>query len=274
MFDNIMFDEEILFTYIGYAAGLATILTFAIQILRIIETKNVTNLSSYMYIIYSLGLVCWFAYGVYIDSYILLFSNLITFFCTFIILILIIYYDAEDKIERERRDDITTVYNRKYFEQAVPEKIAQALVAKQNFALVMLKVDNLAEFRQKYGDKTADKALKQVGGALEKDLRGTDMVARYDNEKFVIFLANSDEKGTKTVAGRLSENIKKLSVKINRKQNLDLTVSMGACSSKHAKALTDLINGANKALDTLPPRSKIKIQFCKNKLRQGPAIGP
>lgn len=47
MFDNIMFDEEILFTYIGYAAGLATILTFAIQILRIIETKNVTNLSSY-----------------------------------------------------------------------------------------------------------------------------------------------------------------------------------------------------------------------------------
>ena len=44
MFDNIMFDEEILFTYIGYAAGLATILTFAIQILRIIETKNVTNL--------------------------------------------------------------------------------------------------------------------------------------------------------------------------------------------------------------------------------------
>ena len=86
-----------------------------------------------------------------------------------------------------------------------------------------------------------------------------------DNEKFVIFLANSDEKGTKTVAGRLSENIKKLSVKINRKQNLDLTVSMGACSSKHAKALTDLISGANKALDNIPPRSKIKIQFCKNK---------
>ena len=63
----------------------------------------------------------------------------------------------------------------------------------------------------------------------------------------------------------MSENIKKLSVKINRKQNLDLTVSMGACSSKHAKALTDLINGANKALDNIPPRSKIKIQFCKNK---------
>ena len=29
MFDNIMFDEEILFTYIGYAAGLAKLLTGA-----------------------------------------------------------------------------------------------------------------------------------------------------------------------------------------------------------------------------------------------------
>ena len=265
MFENIMFDEETLFTYIGYAAGLATVLTFAIQILRIIETKNVSNLSSYMYIIYSLGLVCWFAYGVYIDSYILLFSNLITFLCTFVILILIIYYDAEDKIERERRDDITSVYNRKCFEQTVPERIAASLVAKQSFAVMMLKVDEIAEVRKKYNEKIANKVLKQVGNALEKDLRGTDMVARYDNEKFVIYLANSDEKGTKTVAGRLNENIKKLSVKVSRKQNVCPSISMGACVSKQAKALADLVSGAEKALDNIPARSKIKIQFCKNK---------
>ena len=135
MLENIMFDEDTIFTYIGYAAGLSTILTFALQIWKILETKNVSSLSSYMYIIYCLGLVCWFAYGVYIDSYILLFSNLITFLFSFVILVLILYYDAEDKIERERRDDITTVYNMKYFQQAVPEKIAQALVGKQNFSL-------------------------------------------------------------------------------------------------------------------------------------------
>lgn len=265
MLENIMFDEDTIFTYIGYAAGLSTILTFALQIWKILETKNVSSLSSYMYIIYCLGLVCWFAYGVYIDSYILLFSNLITFLCSFVILILILYYDAEDKIERERRDDITTVYNMKYFQQAVPEKIAQALVGKQNFSLLMLKIDNLTKLRNSSSIKTAHKALKQIGAVIEKDLRGSDMVARYNEEKFVIFLSNSDEKGAKVVAGRLTDNIKKIQFKISSQNKMTFLPIMGACTSKTAKALSDLIRGADKAIDEVSPKSKIKIQFCKKK---------
>lgn len=265
MLENIMFDEDILFTYIGYAAALATILTSTLQILKIIETKNVSSLSSYMYIIYCLGLVCWFAYGVYINSYILLFANLITFMFSFVILILILYYDAEDKIERERRDDITTVYNMKYFQQIIPEKIAQALVAKQNFSLIMLKIDNLTKLRNSSSIKTANKALKQIGAVIEKDLRGSDMIARYNEEKFVIFLSNSDEKGAKVVAGRITDNIKKIQFKISSKDKITFLPIMGACTSKTAKALSDLIRGANKAIDEVSPKSKIKIQFCKNK---------
>ena len=83
-----MFDEEVIFSYIGYAAGLATILTFTIQIMKIIETKKITNLSSYMYIIYALGLICWAAYGVYIENWLIVIANLITFLFTFIILLL------------------------------------------------------------------------------------------------------------------------------------------------------------------------------------------
>lgn len=265
MLENIMFDEDILFTYIGYAAALATILTSTLQILKIIETKNVSSLSSYMYIIYCLGLVCWFAYGVYINSYILLFANLITFMFSFVILILILYYDAEDKIERERRDDITTVYNMKYFQQIIPEKIAQALVSKQNFSLIMLKIDNLTKLRNSSSIKTAHKALKQIGAVIEKDLRGSDMIARYNEEKFVIFLSNSDEKGAKVVAGRITDNIKKIQFKISSKDKITFLPIMGACTSKTAKALSDLIRGANKAIDEVSPKSKIKIQFCKNK---------
>lgn len=265
MFENIMFDEDTIFTYIGYAAALATILTAALQTFKIIETKNVSSLSSYMYIIYCLGLVCWFAYGVYINSYILLLANLITFLFSFVILVLILYYDAEDKIERERRDDITTVYNLKYFQQAVPEKIAQALVSKQNFSLIMLKIDNLAKLRNSTNIKTANKALKQIGTVIEKDLRGSDMIARYNEEKFIIFLANSDEKGAKVVAGRLTENIKKIQFKCSSKDKMTFLPIMGACTSKTAKALSDLIRGADKAIDEVSPKSKIKIQFCKKK---------
>lgn len=262
---KMIFDEEILFTYIGYAAGLATVLTFTIQIMRIIETKNVTNMSSYMYTIYSLGLVCWFAYGVYIDSYILVISNLITFICTFIILMMILYYDAEDKIEKARRDDITSVYNYKYFTEAAAEKIAQSLINDQNFAVMMLKVENIQELKDKYGLKFYNKILKLVGSQLEKDLRGSDLIARLDEEKFIIFLANSDEKGAKTVANRLLESAKNLNIKLNKKQNINITSCIGACTSKYGKSLISLTENTEKALYNIPAKSKTKIKFHNGK---------
>ena len=149
--------------------------------------------------------------------------------------------------------------------EVIPEKIAQALVSKQNFSLIMLKIDNLAKLRNSTNVKTANKALKQIGAVIEKDLRGSDMIARYNEEKFVIFLSNSDEKGAKVVAGRITDNIKKIQFKISSKDKITFLPIMGACTSKTAKALSDLIRGANKAIDEVSPKSKIKIQFCKNK---------
>ena len=113
---RLMFSEETIYLYIGYAAGIATISAFAIQTIRILKTKNITGLSSYMYTLYSLSLICWFTYGVFIDSWIIAIANLVTFFFTFVILCLILYYDEEDKIERYRRDPLTYVFNKKYYD--------------------------------------------------------------------------------------------------------------------------------------------------------------
>ncbi len=251
--------ETTLFPYIGYAAGLATVLTFAIQTLRIVQTKNVTNLSSYMYIMYSLGSICWFAYGVYIESWILVFSNLITFFFVFIILCLILYYDAEDKIERARRDPETYLFNRQYFTQAVPEKIGQALAAGQNFAVMMLSFANYQNITEKHGKKIGSKALKTLAKYLDKALRNTDMIARYDDNSFSIYIDNADDKIAKIVAGRLNDDIKKLTLKSKDNQDISFDVTLGISSSKQDHNLEALLNKAAEALKTATPRSRVKL---------------
>ena len=260
----LLFDEEILFTHIGYAAGLATILTFTIQILRIIETKNVTNLSSYMYMIYTLGLVCWFAYGVYIESWILVISNLITFLCTFTILLLIIYYDAEDKIERERKDPQTGVYNFKYFNEAVPLKIAEAIATKQKYSLLLVAADNLTEIYEKYGQRNSEKVLKNTAKVLDKALRGSDMVARYDEDKFVVYLAGTDDKSIKVVAERLYATLNASAIKI-KKDEVVVSARIGGCASKYAEDVEQLCKHAGEALREITFKSRCKIKIWKNK---------
>jgi len=265
MLEFLIFQNDTLFEYIGYAAGLATILTFTIQIFQIIASKNVSNLSSYMYTIYSLSLVCWFTYGVYIDSNILLFSNLATFFCVFIILILIIYYDAEDKIERERRDDITPVYNKKYFDETVPVKIAELSVADQPYSFLILNINNMNEIHQQYKEKISHKVLKTFASAIEKDLRSSDMIARHNDDTFTVFLSGADEKGAKIVANRLEQIVKNLNIKINRKVSISISVKIGGCSSKNANNLQSLHYHALVALKEITAKSKSKIKFYKKK---------
>ena len=258
-----MFDEEVLFTYIGYAAGLATILTFTIQILKIIETKNVASLSSYMYAIYSLGLVCWAAYGIYIENWLIVFANLITFFFTFAILMLIIYYDAEDKIERARRDELTYVFNRKYFEQTVPVRIAEAKTVNQHFAIMLVSLANSTATAKKYGKKIGKKLLKTLAKTLEKDLRETDMVARIDDNKFAVYLAGTDNKSAEIVATRLYNNIQFNKIKINKEQELSPDVKMGICTSEHGEDMEELMQKADKTLKAITVKSPSKIKICK-----------
>lgn len=258
---RLMFSEETIYLYIGYAAGIATISAFAIQTIRILKTKNITGLSSYMYTLYSLSLICWFTYGVFIDSWIIAIANLVTFFFTFVILCLILYYDEEDKIERYRRDPLTYVFNKKYYEECVPQKIIEATINKQPFSIVVGKINNLEDIHEQLGNKYRNRALKHTAKTLEKALRDSDFIARIDDNLFAIYLSNTNDKIAKTVLMRVLESINKIEIKKGSQQKMSVQMLFGICPSKEDAELKDLTSKAEKALAeaSLKKNSQIKI---------------
>ncbi len=245
---QMVFDDGTIFTYIGFAAGIATIMAFAIQTIRILSTKNITGLSSYMYTMYSLALICWFTYGIYIESWILAFSNLITFFFTFSILLMILYYDEEDKIERYRRDPLTYVFNKKYYEDTVPSKIIAAQIAQKPFCILVATINNLSQIQDKLGSKYRDRALKHTAKALEKALRDSDFIARIDNNKFAIFLDNVNASIAKSVTLRVIESIHNVVIKKSDKLILHPELLVGICPSTEGTELAVLTAKAETAL--------------------------
>ncbi len=259
---NLMFSDGLIYAYIGYAAGLATISAFAIQTVRILRTKNITGLSSYMYTMYSLSLICWFAYGVYLDSWIMAIANLVTFLFTFIILLLILYYDEEDKIERYRRDPLTYVFNKKYYEESVSQKIIEATIHKQPFSIVVGKINNLKNIYEQMGGKYRNRALKATAKTLEKALRDSDFIARIDDNLFAIYLANTDEKTAKKVSERVLESVNNIEIK-NGSKSLNIQMMLGICSSLEKDDLNGLTNKAVKAISEIPAKSRISIKIYK-----------
>lgn len=258
---KLMFADETVYLYIGYAGGIATIAAFAIQTIRILRTKNISGLSSYMYMLYSLSLICWFTYGVYLDSWILAIANLITFCFTFLILGLILYYDEEDKIERYRRDPLTYVFNKKYYEEYVPQKIIEAKISKQPFSIVAGKIENLEEINKQLGSKYRGRALKQVAKTLEKALRDSDVIARIEDNLFAIYLSNANDKTAKGVLTRVLESINKIEIKKNLRQKMNVEMLFGVEYTKDDAELKELTARAGKALAgaSLKKNSQIKI---------------
>ncbi|MFZ2171709.1 MAG: SemiSWEET transporter [Methylococcaceae bacterium] len=64
---------------IGYIAATLTTASFLPQAILTIKTKDTGSLSLSMYSLFTLGVLCWLIYGVYITDEAIIFANAITF---------------------------------------------------------------------------------------------------------------------------------------------------------------------------------------------------
>jgi MtN3 and saliva related transmembrane protein len=72
----------------GIMAAVMTTSAMFPQAYKIIKNRNVTSISLLMYVINTLGIIFWFVYGILIDNWILIITNIIGFVpaCTIVVL--------------------------------------------------------------------------------------------------------------------------------------------------------------------------------------------
>lgn len=67
-----------LFTFIGFAAGALTTLAFLPQVLHTYRSKSVDGFSYTTLVTFSVGVLLWFIYGVYLCSWPMILANGLT----------------------------------------------------------------------------------------------------------------------------------------------------------------------------------------------------
>ncbi|MCM1324512.1 MAG: SemiSWEET transporter [Acetobacter sp.] len=66
------------FEIIGYMAGLFTAVCFMPQSIKTLRTRETKGISAVSYALFSLGLICWIIYGVYLHSIQMILFNAIS----------------------------------------------------------------------------------------------------------------------------------------------------------------------------------------------------
>ena len=146
------------------------------------------------------------------------------------------------------RDPLTSVYNRRYFEEEVSKRIAIAKQQKQPYSVLMLDADHFKNVNDTYGHKIGDKVLIELAAKTERALRDHDIVARYGGEEFVVFLPDIKSVQGAVVAERLRHSIERIVVYSDNKQEVRFTVSIGVSSSDISDNVDTLIKTADSAL--------------------------
>lgn len=128
------------------------------------------------------------------------------------------------------RDFLTGLANRFHFEASLKRETALSRQNKSKLALLLLDLDKFKDINDNFGHAAGDAVLRGFAGFLQKNVRSTDVVARYGGDEFAILLPDSDAENSMALARRIvqqaANNIFEYEGRL-----LNTTVSIGAAGS-------------------------------------------
>ncbi len=144
-------------------------------------------------------------------------------------------------------DELTKLYNRRYFIEALDGEFERASRSEREMALLMLDLDYFKKVNDAYGHLAGDKALSDIGEILKKHIRRTDLACRYGGEEFAVVLPNVGKDNIYPTYERFREMVSMQLFEYESKQ-FHITVSIGIAFSNDAESANDLLAHADQAL--------------------------
>ncbi len=166
--------------------------------------------------------------------------------------------------EQSLVDPLTSVANRRRFEQVLEVEWNRAMRSGWPISLIMLDIDHFKALNDRYGHLRGDECLTAVAQMLRRDLkRGGEVLARYGGEEFVAVLPNVNADGAMMTAEAMRARVQQLGLENYGSPLGRLTVSIGVCSVIPAPALTRgaLVDAADSALYRAKAAGRNKVEL-------------
>lgn len=132
------------------------------------------------------------------------------------------------EVERlSRIDPLTELSNRRSFSTEAARFFKLAVRHKKKISCVMLDIDFFKKVNDTYGHDFGDRVLIAVAKTCTKELRSTDLLARFGGEEFCFLFPETDLQGASFIAERIRVKISELEFN-SEKDRFSVTASFGA----------------------------------------------
>lgn len=141
-------------------------------------------------------------------------------------------------------DDLTGLWNRRHFRQALQTAFDDAKRERQPLTLVLLDLDHFKAYNDEYGHPAGDEVLRELASLLRSEMRVHDVVARHGGEEFAALLPATDAAGSRAWSERL-----RATMADHRWPRSPVTASFGLSTlTRRTVAPADMIEQADRAM--------------------------
>ena len=158
-------------------------------------------------------------------------------------------------------DTLTSLYNRRYFEERLGVEAQKAFYGGASLSLVMIDIDHFKKVNDTFGHTEGDKVLREISSLLKTSVRKKDTVARYGGEEFILILPEAGIEESLMIAERIRRLVENGPFEVGRAR-INLTVSLGISNfpNHRAKSKEELVKMADQALyDAKRGRNRVCI---------------
>lgn len=110
---------------------------------------------------------------------------------------------TEEAEDSGKRDALTGVLNRAWLDRLLEREFTQAVVFGRDLSIAHVDLDHFKNINERYGTQAGDAVLRNCAQVLQACVRGSDLVARFSGEEFMVVLPGADAEIARQVAQRM-----------------------------------------------------------------------
>ncbi|MBI1977372.1 MAG: GGDEF domain-containing protein [Candidatus Omnitrophica bacterium] len=151
--------------------------------------------------------------------------------------------------EMSKIDDLTKIYNRRYFFEILTDKVKRCREEGSFFYLAIVDIDYFKRINDTFGHRMGDEVIRAVAKTLTEKLRVNSFLGRYGGDEFMIIIDKADKEVFLKRIQEVQEAIRNMKI-VQTIKNLEVSLSVGAIKvdpKKFDKVFT-AVDLADKAL--------------------------
>lgn len=143
-------------------------------------------------------------------------------------------------------DPLTQLLNRRSLDQVLPREIARANRSGSHLTFVLVEVAGFKGLNDRLGNVAGDQLLVEVARLLKGTFRGSDAIIRYSGDRFLIIMADTNEKRAASAMRRLSAVVDRWN--LNTKSGWEMVLNYGIAQYAIGATAAELLIEAEQRL--------------------------